>query len=64
MNKWPRIKDLPQEEQAKFREFLVGQTCPLIEELPLGAEQQDAYYPWDYENFKRKQKKKTDSLTK
>lgn len=49
---WPRIKDLPQQEQETFKQFLIGQTCPLIEGLP--DKEQDGYYPWDYDNFKRK----------
>lgn len=54
MTTWPRIRDLPKAEQEAFKQFLVGQTCPIIESLPINAENQDAYYPWDYENFKRK----------
>jgi len=49
---WPRIKDLPQQEQEAFKQFLIGQTCPFIEGL--SNEEQDGYYPWDYDNFKRK----------
>ena len=45
---WPRIRDLPEEEREPFRQFLVGQTCPSIDD-PI----QDAYYPWDYDNWKR-----------
>jgi len=50
--KWPRVKDLPQEQQASFNQFLEGQTRPVIEGVP--DEEQDGYYPWDYDNFKRK----------
>jgi hypothetical protein len=49
---WPRIKDLPAEEREEFQTYLSGQTCPLIAGLPL--EDQDGYYPWDYDRFKRK----------
>lgn len=51
---WPRIRELPEAEQAPFREFLNGQTCPWID----GETQaeQDAYYPWDYNNWKRNPK--------
>lgn len=49
---WPRIRDLPEAEQAPFREFLCGQTCPLLDNVSM--KEQDAYYPWDYENWKRK----------
>lgn len=46
---WPRIKDLPVEQQEPFNKWLYGQTCPWIEGLPIS--EQDAYYPWDYERF-------------
>lgn len=49
---WPRIKDLPEKERKPFSTFLYGQTRPLIDGVPM--EEQDAYYSWDYENFKRK----------
>lgn len=49
---WPRIRNLPEAERQPFIEFLVGQTVPWIEGEPM--EDQDAYYPWDYDNFKRK----------
>lgn len=52
LTKWPRVRDLPQAEQAAFNQFLEGQTRPIIEGLP--NEEQDGYYPWDYDNFKRK----------
>lgn len=51
---WPRIRDLPPDEQAPFREFLTGQTLPLLDGVPM--EEQDGYYPWDYDNWKRKPK--------
>jgi len=50
---WPRIRDLPQEEQAGFRKWLYGQTVPIIPAIPM--EEQDGYYPWDYETWKNKQ---------
>ena len=48
--KWPRIKDLPEEERKPFRKWLGGQTVPVIEGLPMS--EQDAYYVWDYERWK------------
>ena len=47
---FPRIRDLPKNEQPYFEHWLWGQTRPLIEGLP--DEEQDAYYPWDYERWK------------
>lgn len=48
--KWPRIKDLPKEEQEPFRKWLGGQTVPLIEGVPM--DEQDGYYEWDYKRWK------------
>ena len=50
--KWPRIRDLPKAEQRPFEEWLVGQTRPLMEDVPPGWDEQDAYYPWDYDHWK------------
>lgn len=47
---WPRVRDLPEVEQAVFTHWLVGQTCPLIGDLPM--DEQDGYYPWDYDRWK------------
>jgi hypothetical protein len=47
---WPRIRNLPTEEQKPFLEWLYGQTRPVIENVP--ANEQDAYYPEDYERWK------------
>lgn len=44
-----RISDLPTEEQERFKTWLRGQTCPLIE----GEERGDTAWPWDYERFFR-----------
>ena len=49
---WPRIKDLPQDEQKPFSEWLRGQTCPWIEGL--SPQEQDAYYKHDYDRWKAK----------
>lgn len=48
---YPRIRNLPKKEQAPFRKWLAGQTCPLIKGVPY--DKQDAYYVWDYEQWKR-----------
>lgn len=48
---WPRIKDLPEKEREPFRKWLTGQTVPLI--TSLAYDEQDAYYPWDYKQWKR-----------
>ena len=49
-NDWPRIKDLPIEEQEPFREWLQGQTCPVIEDVPF--EESDGYYDHNYKRWK------------
>lgn len=49
-NNWPRIKDLPEEERIPFFNWLKGQTVPLIDNIPW--EEQDGYFPWDYERWK------------
>lgn len=51
---WPRIRELPDAEREPFSKFLTGQTLPLMEGVPMS--EQDAYYPWDYENWKRNPK--------
>ena len=51
---WPRIRDLPEQEQVPFSAFLAGQTRPWLDGITV--EQQDAYYTWDYENWKREPK--------
>jgi hypothetical protein len=47
---WPRIRDLPEPERNPFTKWLEGQTMPWIEGEPV--ENQDAFYPWDYERWK------------
>lgn len=48
--RWPRLRDLPEEEQKPFLAWLRGQTCPHLEDaLP---EDQDGYFPWDYYRWK------------
>ena len=47
---WPRIRDLPIHEQVPFWTHLHGQTRPLVQGLP--HEEQDFYYPWDYDDWK------------
>lgn len=46
--KWPKIRDLPEIEREPFTKWLEGQTRPLIEDSI-----QDAYFPWDYEDWKK-----------
>jgi hypothetical protein len=47
---WPRIRDLPEAEREPFRVALIGQTCPLVDGVPMS--EQDFYYPWDYDRWK------------
>lgn len=47
---WLRIRDLPPEDQASFKDWLVGQTTPEIPGLP--DEEQDGYYQHDYIRWK------------
>ena len=47
---WPRIKDLPEEEQKPFSSWLIGQTVPEIDGVPW--DEQDGYYMWDYDRWK------------
>ena len=44
---FPRIKDLPEEEQEPFSKWLRGQTRPMNEGDP-----SPAYYQWDYDRWK------------
>jgi hypothetical protein len=48
--RWPRLRDLPEEEQEPFREWLRGSTIPHL--VGVADEDQDAYYPWDYIRWK------------
>ena len=50
---WPRLRDLPTAERARFEHWLRGQTCPVIEGVP--DDDQDAYYQWDYDRWKARQ---------
>lgn len=47
---FPRLRDLPEKERMPFAKELYGQTCPLVDGLPMGD--QDFYYPWDYSRWK------------
>ena len=47
---WPRIRNLPAEDQEPFYKWLIGQTQPIIEGEP--AAEQDAYYTGDYLRWK------------
>ena len=49
-SKWPRIRSLPEDEQKPFKQWLYGQTIPLMDDVPM--DEQDAYYPWDYDNWR------------
>lgn len=49
-NLYPRISDLPKEEQEPFAKFLEGQTCPYVDLFP--EDMQDFYYKHDYERWK------------
>lgn len=49
---YPRTRDLNEDIRELFEQFLTGQTRPLIEGV--SDEEQDAYYPWDLENFMQK----------
>ena len=48
---WPRIRNLPPEEQEGFALLIAGLTRPYIEGEP--REEQDGYYPRDYQEWKR-----------
>lgn len=52
---YPRLRDLPEDEQKPFKRWLRGQTIPLEEGVPM--EDQDFYYPWDYDRWVRQGKK-------
>jgi len=47
---FPRLRDLNEEEREPFKQWLSGQTCPWIDGLP--SWEQDAYFPWDYLDWK------------
>jgi hypothetical protein len=48
--RWPRIRDLPEHEQAPFLKWLECQTRPMLidDPDPLGG-----YFGWDYDRWKR-----------
>lgn len=49
---WPRLRDLPQEEQGEFKVWLMVNrlNLPLLDMVL--ATDQDAYYPHDYDDWK------------
>lgn len=49
---WPRLRDLPEKESEEFKMWLMGNglTVPLLDMVL--AEDQDAYYPHDYGDWK------------
>ena len=46
---YPRVRDLPRDEQDAFKGWLRDQTRPLIDGEPM--EEQDAYYEEDYDRW-------------
>lgn len=50
MHEWPRLRDLPKDEQAPFFRWLGGQTRPWLDGVPV--DEQDGYYQHDYKNWK------------
>lgn len=52
MMDYPRIRDLPKEEQEPFSDWLGGQTCP-VGDTKTPMSEWDWYYPWDYERWKK-----------
>jgi hypothetical protein len=47
---WPRVSELPEDEREPFTNWLVGQTRPMIEGIPM--DEQDGYYEHDYRRWK------------
>ena len=47
---YPRLRELPQEEQEPFWEWMQGQTRPSVDGLP--DEDQDYFFPCDYAQWK------------
>ena len=48
---WPRIRNLPAEDQEPFYRWLISQIQPIIEDEPVA--EQDAYYTGDYLRWKQ-----------
>jgi hypothetical protein len=48
-SEYPKISDLPIDEQKPFRCWLAGQT------IPVSKDGESCYYPWDYERWKKGQ---------
>lgn len=51
---WPRVSQLPKSEQRAFERWLDGQTRPVIGGVL--DDEQDGYFPWDYDRWKGQQK--------
>ena len=49
-HEYPRIRDLPEDEQEPFKTWLEYQTVPCVDDLPM--EEQDFYYQHDYNKWK------------
>jgi len=47
---YPRMRDLPIEEQGPFARWMKDQTRPVVEGIHMN--EQDFFYPWDYERWK------------
>lgn len=47
LGSWPRIRDLPVEEQAPFRLWLGCAKRPLFDDVA----DVDGYFPWDWEEW-------------
>ncbi|MCC7349865.1 MAG: hypothetical protein IT446_04785 [Phycisphaerales bacterium] len=47
---YPRMRNLPTEEQAPFAYWMRDQTRPVVEGIRM--DEQDFFYPWDYERWK------------
>lgn len=55
---WPRLRDLPENEQVPFRVWLEGQT------QPGSSADEDLFYPWDYERWKAQRRSKGSTCLK
>jgi hypothetical protein len=49
LGSWPRIRDLPPEEQAPFRQWLGNAKRPIFDDV--APQDQDGYFPWDWEEW-------------
>lgn len=49
---WPRVRDLPPQEQQPFLDFLAHQTRPVLDDVPM--DEQDGFYQVDYDRWKQR----------